>query len=292
MPDISKIKIGGVEYDVKDGAARNTAGQPGEPGADGVTFVPSVSADGDLSWSNNGGLDNPETVNIKGPQGDPGPQGEKGEQGEKGDTGDTGPQGPQGAPGQNGVTPNLQIGTVETLEAGSAATASMGGTAENLLLNLGIPRGADGGSASEREWALLGEIDLSTFGGGNIELTGLDDFTHFYCTWDTVKNESTTASQYTLSINGINISASAIPINASSLSTANYGWVKIDFNGLIWQVQKSSGAQTNANMAMNNVNAMFPYNHVFDVGKAAAFKLQAPVAAYQAVSGTIKIYGR
>ena len=37
-----------------------------------------------------------------------------------------------------------QIGTVTTLPAGSNATASMGGTAENPLLNLGIPKGADG----------------------------------------------------------------------------------------------------------------------------------------------------
>lgn len=32
----------------------------------GATFTPSVSEDGDISWTNDGGLDNPETVNIKG----------------------------------------------------------------------------------------------------------------------------------------------------------------------------------------------------------------------------------
>jgi hypothetical protein len=52
-----------------------------------------VSAAGDLSWTNDGGLANPATVNIKGPKGD---QGEKGKQGEKGETGATGPQGPAG----------------------------------------------------------------------------------------------------------------------------------------------------------------------------------------------------
>ena len=46
--------------------------------------------------------------------------------------------------GENGVVPDIQIGTVTTLPAGSDATASMGGTAENPLLNLGIPKGADG----------------------------------------------------------------------------------------------------------------------------------------------------
>ena len=46
--------------------------------------------------------------------------------------------------GADGAVPDIQIGTVTTLPAGSDATASMGGTAENPLLNLGIPRGADG----------------------------------------------------------------------------------------------------------------------------------------------------
>ena len=100
------------------------ASDPGITGKDGTTFTPSVSASGDLSWTNDGGKENPETVNIKGPQGK------------------------TGAKGDPGATPNLQIGTVTTLPAGSDATASMGGTAENPLLNLGIPQGANGSSGS------------------------------------------------------------------------------------------------------------------------------------------------
>lgn len=46
--------------------------------------------------------------------------------------------------GKDGVTPNFSIGTVTTLSAGSNATASITGTAENPVLNLGIPRGRDG----------------------------------------------------------------------------------------------------------------------------------------------------
>lgn len=42
----------------------------GKPGDNGVTFTPSVSENGDLSWRNNGGLPNPKTVNIRGQQGD------------------------------------------------------------------------------------------------------------------------------------------------------------------------------------------------------------------------------
>ena len=47
-------------------------GQNGTPGADGTTFTPSVSAEGVISWTNNGGEPNPQPVNIKGPQGDDG----------------------------------------------------------------------------------------------------------------------------------------------------------------------------------------------------------------------------
>ncbi len=49
-----------------------------------------------------------------------------------------------GAKGDTGATPNIQIGTVTTLDAGENATASMTGTPENPLLNLGIPNGVDG----------------------------------------------------------------------------------------------------------------------------------------------------
>lgn len=51
-------------------------GIQGERGDVGYHYTPSVSAQGDLSWTNDGNLENPETVNIKGPKGDVGPQGE------------------------------------------------------------------------------------------------------------------------------------------------------------------------------------------------------------------------
>lgn len=83
-------------------------------------------------------------------------RGEKGEKGEKGDTGERGPigpqgetglqgeAGPQGPKGETGATPNLTIGTVETLEPTESATASITGTAENPVLNLGVPKGEQG----------------------------------------------------------------------------------------------------------------------------------------------------
>lgn len=42
-------------------------------GLRGPYFTPHVAENGDLNWSNNGQLPNPETVNIKGPPGSPGP---------------------------------------------------------------------------------------------------------------------------------------------------------------------------------------------------------------------------
>lgn len=45
-------------------------GESGKDGKDGAVFIPSLAENGDLSWSNNGGLENPDTINIKGPKGD------------------------------------------------------------------------------------------------------------------------------------------------------------------------------------------------------------------------------
>ena len=54
----------------------------------GATFTPSVSQNGDLSWTNDGGLPNPETVNIQGPVG---PRGADGKPGKDGAPGPAGP---------------------------------------------------------------------------------------------------------------------------------------------------------------------------------------------------------
>lgn len=46
--------------------------EDGELGGSAVTFTPSVSTKGVISWINNGDLDNPPSINIKGPKGDDG----------------------------------------------------------------------------------------------------------------------------------------------------------------------------------------------------------------------------
>jgi hypothetical protein len=92
-----------------------------------------------------------------------GATGPQGEQGPKGDTGDTGPQGVQGETGPQGPigpTPDLTIGTVSTLPAGSDATATITGTPEEPVLNLGLPQGAKGdtGEVSQAEFDALSDV--------------------------------------------------------------------------------------------------------------------------------------
>lgn len=86
----------------KDGAD-GAPGKDGTNGRDGVTFTPSMSDDGDLSWTNDGGKANPQTVNLKGPKGDTGARGPAGADGAKGDTGPEGPRGLQGKTGPAGA---------------------------------------------------------------------------------------------------------------------------------------------------------------------------------------------
>ena len=66
-----------------------------------------------------------------------------------------GDRGEQGIQGETGATPNLTIGTVETLEPTEDATASITGTAENPVLNLGLPKGDTGEVSLEDLEALL-----------------------------------------------------------------------------------------------------------------------------------------
>lgn len=114
----------------------------GGAGAPGTTFTPSVSEAGVISWTNDGGLDNPEPVNIKGPKGDQGPQGETGA---KGETGAQGPQGEPGAKGEPGAQgPQGEPGTDATVTE-AAITAALGYTPAN---SANVPSGALAGKDS------------------------------------------------------------------------------------------------------------------------------------------------
>ncbi len=94
-------------------------------GEDGATFIPDVSADGVISWTNDKDLPNPTPVNIKGEKGDKGDAGAQGEKGDKGDKGDTGAagangkDGANGADGKDGISP---IVSVEDIDGGHRVT--------------------------------------------------------------------------------------------------------------------------------------------------------------------------
>lgn len=76
--------------------------------------------------------------------------------------------GAKGDPGQTGATPNIQIGTVQTLEPGQDATATITGSPENPLLNLSIPKGekGDDGSGEGGEPYELPIMSDTQLGGG------------------------------------------------------------------------------------------------------------------------------
>ena len=135
--------------------ATGAPGKDGAPGADGKDGItPTIGKNG--NWylgSTDTGKPSRGAGGTPGATGAPGKDGAPGADGKDGITPAIGENGnwylgssDTGKPsrGADGAVPDIQIGTVTTLPAGSDATASMGGTAENPLLNLGIPRGADG----------------------------------------------------------------------------------------------------------------------------------------------------
>lgn len=106
-------------------------GSDGEPGQPGVTYTPSMADDGTLSWTNDGGLENPAPMNLTGPAGEDGSAGNDGAPGadgitptigengnwflgdedtgkpSRGETGPAGPTGSDGSPGADGITPHI-----------------------------------------------------------------------------------------------------------------------------------------------------------------------------------------
>lgn len=68
----------------------------GAAGENGATFIPEVDEYGELSWTNDKGLENPSPVRLMGPQGEKGDTGEQGPQGIQGIQGDAGPRGQRG----------------------------------------------------------------------------------------------------------------------------------------------------------------------------------------------------
>lgn len=138
----------------------------GPRGATGYTYTPKVDTDGNLSWTNNGNLVNPTTVNIKGLKGDKGDTGLTGEKGETGfyfephiddyynlswtnNGGLENPElinikGPKGDKGNTGTAATISIGTVSTGEAGTPVSITNSGSTNAAILDFVIPKGDKG----------------------------------------------------------------------------------------------------------------------------------------------------
>ena len=185
-------------------------------GTNGATFTPAVDDAGNLSWSNDKDLANPNTVNIKGDKGDKGDKGEKGDTGAKGADGKTPnisigtvttgaagtnasatitgttpnltldltiPKGDKGNNGVNGQTPKISIGTVTTGAAGSSASASISGTTPNLTLNLTIPKGDKGDKGDKGAVGTVSKTVKTLTSASSVTLT-TDEYQYLYGNMD------------------------------------------------------------------------------------------------------------
>ena len=83
-------------------AAKGYADKAKEYSENVNVFIPSVDADGVMTWTNKAGLANPAPVSVKGERGEKGEQGVKGDTGATGAKGERGEQGLQGLPGAKG----------------------------------------------------------------------------------------------------------------------------------------------------------------------------------------------
>lgn len=147
MKELKSIKFPGLEdvYKIPAGGSGGT----GQDGKDGIT--PTIGANG--NWY----LGDEDTGKPS-----------------RGAPGKDGSHGKDGAPGKDGVTPNIKIGTVTTLPAGSEATASMGGTAAQPTLNLGIPKGADGDKANVTKDAVVGALGFTPISADDVPVKSVN----------------------------------------------------------------------------------------------------------------------
>ena len=160
-----------IQANVDENGEVTDAEQIITPCPPGILFV--MAAIGELSSAANNGFGQPvnQTLRIRfeklmqGPRGEPGRDGEKGEKGDpgaKGDKGDPGAPGARGekgekgepgrdgSPGATGATPRFTV-TAVTGEAGTAASVTQSGTAENPMVEFTIPQGMKGDTGEKGE---------------------------------------------------------------------------------------------------------------------------------------------
>lgn len=160
-----------IQANVDENGEVTDAEQIITPCPPGILFV--MAAIGELSGAANNGFGQPvnQTLRIRfeklmqGPRGEPGRDGAKGEKGDpgaKGDKGDPGAPGARGekgekgdpgrdgSPGATGATPRFTV-TAVTGEAGTAASVTQSGTAENPMVEFTIPQGMKGDTGEKGE---------------------------------------------------------------------------------------------------------------------------------------------
>ena len=160
-----------IQANVDENGEVTDAEQIITPCPPGILFV--MAAIGELSSAANNGFGQPvnQTLRIRfeklmqGPRGEPGRDGAKGEKGDpgaKGDKGDPGAPGARGekgekgdpgrdgSPGATGATPRFTV-TAVTGEAGTAASVTQSGTAENPMVEFTIPQGVKGDTGAQGE---------------------------------------------------------------------------------------------------------------------------------------------
>lgn len=160
-----------IQVNVDENGEVTDAEQIITPCPPGILFV--MAAIGELSSAANNGFGQPvnQTLRIRfeklmqGPRGEPGRDGAKGEKGDpgaKGDKGDPGAPGARGekgekgdpgrdgSPGATGATPRFTV-TAVTGEAGTAASVTQSGTAENPMVEFTIPQGMKGDTGAQGE---------------------------------------------------------------------------------------------------------------------------------------------
>ena len=158
----------GAKGDKGDIGNTGPSGEAGQKGDSGATFTPSVSDSGDISWTNDSGLPNPETRNIRGPKGDKGDTGATGPQGPQGIQGEIGPQGPKGEPGETQDLTPYQQKVDDTLPTESKTVV---GAISEVLEKTGVPAGGYNRSLYEAAGAVFNDET------GFWELNGLTDIT-------------------------------------------------------------------------------------------------------------------
>lgn len=160
-----------IQANVDENGEVTDAEQIITPCPPGILFV--MAAIGELSGAANNGFGQPvnQTLRIrfeklmqgprgepgrdgaKGDKGDPGAKGDKGEPGApgaRGEKGEKGDPGRDGSPGATGATPRFTV-TAVTGEAGTAASVTQSGTAENPMVEFTIPQGMKGDTGEKGE---------------------------------------------------------------------------------------------------------------------------------------------